>query len=66
MRTNDIIELGMLSDELFIKRFKQIRRVFCCEGIAPTIPAACGEGGGITPKIMVYEDTNNSTGGRQE
>ena len=41
-----IIEIGLLNDEVFSKRFKQVRRVFSPNGIAPTIPAACGEGGG--------------------
>lgn len=53
---NEIMEIGLLSDETFIKRFPQTRRVFSPLGISPTIPAACGMGGGITPKIITDEE----------
>jgi hypothetical protein len=47
MRTDKIIEVGLLNDEVFRKRFKQVRRVFSPNGLTPTIPAACGMGGGL-------------------
>ena len=58
--TPNIIELGMLSDELYSKRHDIGRRVYGIWGIAPVITAACGMGGGITPKILVYEESNET------
>lgn len=56
MKSDDIIVVGLLSDETFIKRFKQIRRVLSADGICVTIPAACGLGGGVTPKIILIDE----------
>lgn len=57
MRTDYIIVLGLLSDDVFIKRYKQVRRVISAHGLCETITAGCGMGGGITPKVlMLYED----------
>ena len=55
---NKIIVVGMLNDETFIKRQKHCRRVLSAYGISPCIPAGCGTGGGVTPKVIeVYEDS---------
>lgn len=53
----EIIVVGMLSDPVFIRRQKHCRRVLSTEGVCVCIPAGCGTGGGITPKIIeTYED----------
>lgn len=57
MRTDRIIEVGMLNDEVYSKRQRHCRRVLSAEGICVCVNAGCGMGGGITPKIIeVYED----------
>lgn len=43
---NKIIEIGLLNDETFAKRFKQIRRVISPDGLCVTLTAAMGGGGG--------------------
>lgn len=53
--------IGMLDDETSRKRQKHCRRVLSPIGIAPCIPAGCGMGGGITPKIMESYETDGDT-----
>ena len=53
--SNKIEIAGMLCDDVYINRHNDCRKVFDTDGIAPTICAGCGMGGGITPKIVVYE-----------
>ena len=55
MMKDEIIVLGLLSDETFIRRYKQVRRVVWPDGLFETLTAGMGMGGGVTPKIMVYE-----------
>ena len=42
---NKIIVLGLLSDETFIKRHKQTRRVISTNGVCETLTAGMGMGG---------------------
>lgn len=53
---NEIIVVGMLSDETYRKRQKHCRRVLSAEGICVCICAGMGMGGGITPKILVIDE----------
>lgn len=48
---NEIIVVGMLSDEVFIKRQKHCRRVLSADGICVCITAGMGMGGGYNTKI---------------
>jgi hypothetical protein len=57
MRIDRIIVVGMLSDETYKKRQKHCRRVLSPAGMSVCIPAGCGTGGGVTPKVIeVYDD----------
>ena len=56
-KTDKIILLGLLSDETYIKRFQLVRGVYYTQGIAPTITAGCGMGGGVTPKILEADES---------
>lgn len=51
--------MGELSDGVWAKRYHQIRAVYSTEGIAPTLCAGMGEGGGVVPKIMEEEIEND-------
>ena len=52
---NEIIIVGTLEGGAYAKRQKHCKRVLSTDGICVCIPAGCGMGGGITPKIVVYE-----------
>lgn len=54
--TNRPIILGELSDGVWAKRYHQIRAVYSTGGIAPTLCAGMGEGGGVVPKIIENRD----------
>lgn len=50
--TNRPIVIGELSDGVWAKRYRQIRAVYSTGGVAPTLCAGMGEGGGVVPKII--------------
>lgn len=53
---NEIIVVGLLSDEVYKKRQKHCRRILLPEGICVCVTAGMGMGGGIVPKIIeTYE-----------
>ena len=55
-----ILVVGMLNDATFLKRQKHCRRVLSGNGISVCIPAGCGTGGGVTPKvILAYENRHD-------
>lgn len=55
-----IVIVGDLMDETFSKRQKHCRKVLSPAGICVCVNAGCGMGGGgITPKILLYEDGRN-------
>ena len=56
MKTDRIIIVGMLNDEVYAKRQKHCRRVLSDEGISVCIPAGCGTGGGITPTLIEIDE----------
>ena len=56
---NKIIIVGDLKDETFMRRQKHCRKVLSSLGICVCINAGCGMGGGITPKVIFYEEKNN-------
>ena len=51
MRTDKIIEVGMLADEIYSRRQKHCRRVLSAEGICVCVNAGCGMGGGLLLKL---------------
>lgn len=53
---NEIIVIGMLSDDVFIKRQKHCRRVLSSDGICVCVTAGMGMGGGIVPKIIEIDE----------
>ena len=55
--------LGELSDGVWAKRYHQIRAVYSTKGIAPTLCAGMGEGGGVVPKIMDVKNDNRRSEG---
>lgn len=54
--TTKPIILCELSDGVWAKRYHQIRAVYSTDGVAPTLCAGMGEGGGVVPKIMEKKD----------
>lgn len=56
---NEIIIVGTLEGGAYAKRQKHCKRVLSTDGICVCIPAGCGMGGGITPKIAVYEQNSD-------
>lgn len=57
MRTDRIIVVGLLSDEIYRRRMNIGRMVVHPGGISKAVCAAYGMGGGITLKVlMLYED----------
>lgn len=55
-KSNQIEVVGMLSDEVYIRRQKHCRRVLFTCGICVCVNAGCGMGGGITPKILEIDE----------
>ena len=52
----EIIVIGMLSDEVYIKRQKHCRRVLLSDGLRVCLCAGMGDGGGIVPKVLEIEE----------
>lgn len=48
--------LGELYGGVWERRYHQIRAVYSVGGVAPTLCAGMGEGGGVVPKIMEFND----------
>jgi len=55
-----IVIVGDLMDETFSRRQKHCRKVLSPAGISVCINAGCGMGGGITPKILLYENPQSA------
>ena len=53
---NEIIVIGMLSDEVYIKRQRHCRRVLSTDGIVVCLAAGMGMVGGIVPKIVEIDE----------
>ena len=53
------IIVGELSDGVWAKRYHQIRAVYDTKGIAPTLCAGMGEGGGVVPKILEKKESDD-------
>ena len=49
------VVINATQDGVWAKRYHQIRAVYSIDGIAPTLCAGMGEGGGVVPKIMEYK-----------
>lgn len=65
MGTDKIIVVGKLCGGPWDKRYNQIRSVYDPDGIAPTLCAGMGGGGGVVPKILIKEeDGKDKTEGR--
>jgi len=56
MKESKILIVGTLNDETWSRRQRHCRNVLSPMGISVCINAGNGMGGGITPKIFVYEE----------